>query len=64
MRPDKLTTVAQQVLADSQSDALARGNPEVNSLHVLAALLKENGGPAGAILGRCGADAARVSAIA
>ncbi|MCH7791627.1 MAG: ATP-dependent chaperone ClpB, partial [Planctomycetes bacterium] len=63
MRPDKLTTVAQQVLADAQSDALARGNPEVNSLHVLAALLKENGGPAAAILGRCGADAARVAAI-
>ena len=64
MRPDKLTTVAQQVLADAQSDALARGNPEVNSLHVLAALLKENGGPAAAILGRCGADAARVASIA
>ncbi len=63
MTPDRLTTIAQQVLADAQSDALGRSNPEVDSLHILAALLKEKGGPAWSIIEKSGVDPARVAQI-
>jgi ATP-dependent Clp protease ATP-binding subunit ClpB len=63
MTPDRLTTIAQQVLADAQSDALNRSNPEVDSLHILAALLKEKGGPAWSIVEKCGVDPARIAQI-
>ncbi|MBC7834979.1 MAG: AAA family ATPase [Phycisphaerales bacterium] len=63
MRTDRLTTLVQQALADAQSDAAARSNPEINGLHVLAALLKEKGGAAWSILGKSGADPARVTNI-
>ncbi len=63
MRPDRLTTVAQQVLAGAQSDAAQRGNPEVAGLHILAALLSEDGGAARAILERAGSDVRRLESI-
>ena len=44
MRPDRLTTLAQQALSDAQSDAAARSNPEISGLHLLGALLREKGG--------------------
>ncbi len=58
MRMDRFTTMAQQALADAQGDAMARGNPEVTGLHVLAALLKEKGGAAWSILERVGGPGA------
>jgi ATP-dependent Clp protease ATP-binding subunit ClpB len=61
MRPDRFTTMAQQVIADAQGDAAARSNPEVGGLHLLAALLKDRAGPAWSILQRTGADAARIA---
>ncbi|MEX2219338.1 MAG: ATP-dependent chaperone ClpB [Phycisphaerales bacterium] len=63
MRPDRLTTMAQQVLADAQADAGARSNPEVTGLHLLAALLADRGGagPGWSVLGKAGADAGRVA---
>jgi ATP-dependent Clp protease ATP-binding subunit ClpB len=64
MRPDRFTTMAQQVIADAQGDAAARSNPEVAGLHVLAALLKEKSGPAWSILQRTGADPARIAKMA
>ena len=63
MRPDRLTTVAQQALADAQSDAMSRGNPEVTGLHVLHALLNERGSTSNSILAKAGADAARAAQI-
>jgi ATP-dependent Clp protease ATP-binding subunit ClpB len=63
MRMDRLTTTAQQVLADAQSDAMARSNPEINGLHVLAALIEDASGPAASVLSKCGANVARFSSI-
>jgi len=58
MRPDRLTTTAQQALATSQQDAAARGNPEITGLHLLSAMLRGEGGEggAGAIGGEGGAS--------
>jgi ATP-dependent Clp protease ATP-binding subunit ClpB len=63
MRPDRLTTIAQQALAEAQGDASGRGNPEVNGLHVLAALLADQSSPAWSVLVRAGVDAGRVASI-
>jgi ATP-dependent Clp protease ATP-binding subunit ClpB len=41
MRTDRLTTAAQQALADAQSDAMGRSHAEVNGLHILHALVKD-----------------------
>jgi ATP-dependent Clp protease ATP-binding subunit ClpB len=64
MRQDRLTTLAQQVIAEAQSDAAARGNPEITGLHVLAALLADQSGPGWSVLGKAGADAGRIASIA
>jgi ATP-dependent Clp protease ATP-binding subunit ClpB len=64
MRPDRLTTTAQQALADAQADASARSSPEVNGLHVLAALLADRSGPGWSIVGKVGAEPARVVQLA
>ena len=63
MQPDKLTTIAQQVLASAQTDAVGRDNPEVGGLHVLAAIVEEKSGPARSILERAGGDPQRVAQI-
>ena len=63
MKPDRLTTMAQQVLADAQSDAASRGNPEVTGLHVLGALMADEAGPGRGILQRAGTDARRITSI-
>ncbi len=63
MQPDKLTTIAQQILASAQSDALGRDNPEVGGLHVLAAIVDEKSGPARSILERAGGDPDRIAQI-
>ena len=60
MRPDRFTTLAQQVLADAQSDAARRSGPEVLPLHILSALVADQAGPAASILQRAGADVSRV----
>jgi ATP-dependent Clp protease ATP-binding subunit ClpB len=66
MRMDRFTTAAQEVLSEAQRDAMARSNPEVTGLHVLAALVGAGDGKtAGAsILTRAGADAKRIAQIA
>jgi len=60
MRPDRLTSAAQQVLADAQRDAVGRSNPELTGLHVLAALLADKAGPGVSILTKAGIDAPKV----
>src|SRR3954471_11693820 len=64
MRPDRLTTMAQQVLAEAQSDAGTRGNPEISGLHILGALLSDRASPGWSVLERAGVDPARVAAAA
>jgi len=64
MRPDRMTTAAQQALADAQSLASTRSNPEVAALHVLAAMLSDRNGPAWSVLTKVGADPARVAQLA
>lgn len=60
MRPDRLTTTAQQALADAQSDAMSRGNAEVGGLHILAALVADAASPASSMLGKVGLEPRRV----
>ena len=57
MRIDKLTTAFQQALAEAQSLALARDNPYIEPVHVLAAMLQQPDGPK-ALLDRAGANTA------
>jgi len=57
MRIDKLTTAFQQALAEAQSLALARDNPYIEPVHVLAAMLQQPEGPK-ALLDRAGANTA------
>ncbi|MEO1008621.1 MAG: AAA family ATPase [Planctomycetota bacterium] len=64
MTPDKLTTTAQQTLAAAQGAAMAAGHPEVGGLHVLAALLEDQNGPAASVLARAGVRADRVLQVA
>ena len=63
MQPDKLTTTAQQALADAQRAAMGRNHPEVGGLHVLWALVEDKAGPVAAILGKAGVDAGRVRQV-
>jgi ATP-dependent Clp protease ATP-binding subunit ClpB len=44
MRMDKLTSRFQQALADAQSLAVGRDNPAIEPVHLLAALLQQDGG--------------------
>jgi len=64
MRADRLTTMAQQVLGDAQSDAMARSNPEVGGLHILGAMLKDRSGPGWSLIAKTGADPSRIASIA
>ncbi len=68
MRTDKLTTLAQQALAQAQTTAIARQHAEVTDLHVLDALLDEGAGGSGsgvsgAILQKAGVAPDRVIAL-
>ncbi len=63
MRMDRLTTLAQQALADAQSDAMTRSNPEVTGLHVLGALLKDRGAATWSVLDRVAGNAGRTAGV-
>jgi ATP-dependent Clp protease ATP-binding subunit ClpB len=54
MRFDKLTTKFQQALADAQSMALGADNPTIEAPHLLLAMLNQEDGGVGALLGRAG----------
>jgi len=60
---DRFTTLAQQALADAQADAVRRSNPEVNGLHILGALLKDQNGPTWSLCARMGADVPRLASL-
>lgn len=60
---DRMTTLAQQALASAQQSAMGASNPEVGALHVLAALIEDDGGPGVSILKKTGADVGRVRSM-
>jgi ATP-dependent Clp protease ATP-binding subunit ClpB len=55
-RFDKLTIKAQEAIAAAQAAAEEKGNPEFDSLHLLAAMLAEGDGLAKAIVEKIGAN--------
>ena len=61
MRMDKLTVKTQEALQNAQSLAAELHHSEVGSLHLLAALLRENEGVVRPLLAKVGADANRVA---
>ncbi len=56
MRMDKLTTNFQQALADAQSLAVGRDHQFIEPVHVMAALLEQQGGSVTGILTKAGAN--------
>ena len=56
MRMDKLTTKFQQALADAQSLAVGRDHQYVEPIHVMAALLEQDGSTALPILAKAGVN--------
>lgn len=56
MRMDKLTSRFQQALADAQSLAVGRDNTMIEPVHVLTALLDQNGGSTRPLLAQAGAN--------
>ena len=57
MRMDKLTNPLQQALSDAQSIAVGRDHNFIEPLHLLAALLQQQGGIARSLLQKVGANA-------
>ncbi|HRP29224.1 MAG TPA: Clp protease N-terminal domain-containing protein, partial [Burkholderiaceae bacterium] len=53
MRQDKFTTRFQEALVEAQSLAVTRGNPYIEPVHLLSAMLAQEDGPR-ALLGRAG----------
>lgn len=53
MRMDKLTSKFQMALADAQSLALGQDNAFIEPVHVMSALLHQEGGSIGSILTKC-----------
>lgn len=60
MRIDKFTNKFQAALADAQSLAVGRGHAAIEPIHLLAALLNQDGALAGQILRNAGADIAKL----
>ena len=54
---DKLTIRMQEALAGAQRAAADRGNPQIESEHVVLALLEQEGGILATLLARLGVDA-------
>jgi ATP-dependent Clp protease ATP-binding subunit ClpB len=57
---DKLTHKSQEALSDAVRRATADGNPHVDSLHLLTALIEQGGGTAAPLLRAVGTDPATV----
>ena len=57
---DKLTTKSQEAISSAQRLAVARSNPEIGSIHLLAALLDETDGNVQPIFQAINADVARL----
>jgi ATP-dependent Clp protease ATP-binding subunit ClpB len=57
---DKLTRRSQEALSDAVRRATAEGNPHVEALHLLAALIEQDGGTAAPLLRAVNADPAAI----
>jgi ATP-dependent Clp protease ATP-binding subunit ClpB len=62
MRFDKLTIKAQEALSEAMDEASRQGHPEITSLHVLSALLAQEGGVTSSILQRLGVHKGKIEA--
>jgi len=62
-RFDKLTIKAQEAVGAAQSLAADQGHPQIDPLHLLAALLAESDGIVGPILDRIGANRGQLTQI-
>jgi ATP-dependent Clp protease ATP-binding subunit ClpB len=62
-RFDKLTLKAQEAVTAAQSLAADKGNPQIDPLHLLGALLSEKDGIVGPILDKIGANRAQLDKI-
>ncbi len=62
-RMDKLTVKAQEAVVGAQSLAADQGHPELDSLHLLAALVGEKEGVISPLLGKIGANRSQLSGI-
>ncbi len=60
MRMDKLTSKFQLAIADAQSLAIGKDHQFIEPVHVLAALLQQEGGSAKPLLSRAGAQAKKL----
>src|ERR1700742_5196722 len=60
MRMDKLTTKFQQALADAQSLAVGRDNQYIEPVHLMAALLDQQGRTARPLLEKAGVHVAKL----
>jgi ATP-dependent Clp protease ATP-binding subunit ClpB len=62
MRIDRFTTKSREALAEAQSEASRRGNPELTPEHVVLALLGQENGVVPALVQKAGLDPRAVSA--
>jgi ATP-dependent Clp protease ATP-binding subunit ClpB len=62
-RFDKLTIKAQEAVARAQELAAEAGNPQIEPMHLLAALLKEDGGIVRPVLDKIGANVGQLEKI-
>ena len=60
MRMDKLTARLQQALSDAQSLAVGQGNSTIEPVHLMLALMQQQGGAARPLLEKAGANGADV----
>ena len=63
IRFDKFTVKAQEAIAEAQSKAMSLGNPELDSLHLLAALLAESDGIVQPLLKRIGINVPQLQSL-
>ena len=64
MRQDKLTSKFQMALADAQSLALGRDHQFIEPVHLMLALLDQQGGSARPLLDKAGANVNRAALAA
>lgn len=60
MRFDRITLKAQEALATAQQTALAKSHTVLSPLHLLSAILADDGGVGGIILNKIGANPSRI----
>ena len=60
MRPDKMTTKAQEAVRAAADLASRRGNPELYPEHLIRAILEQDGGIGAPLVQKAGADPANL----